>query len=112
VYAKNCRTCHVNFTEPLNFDHRPNVGAEGTQFNSDFNGIDFAACGTDANGSASFVRNISMPNSLVTFNRYWNSRGTSNDGPAALAAFLNELTTQPGSPGFVFNCAPYVSPLP
>lgn len=91
VYARSCRTCHVAFTEHLNFDHYANlalVPAEATR--SGLERIDVSSC---AGGSMSFIRNYSMPNSLNTMNLYWKSSGSgpTTDQPAMTAAFLTAV---------------------
>jgi len=103
VYAPSCRTCHVAFSETLNFDHYQRLittprtppqedGALRTQI---------SVC----SGSASFSRNYSMPNSLRTFNLFWGSSSSSTDQPALLAAFIGGLAGDPTAP-----CS--LSPMP
>jgi hypothetical protein len=81
VWARNCRTCHVAFTEALNFDHYANLAndvspmAESGQLRTDL-----TMCG----GSSSWLRTYAMPNSLNTMNRFWGAA----DQVAALEAFL------------------------
>lgn len=109
VYAKSCRTCHVNFTEKYNFDHYQNLLAIDP--NNDgrlIDNIGIVSCNVDSR-SSSFVRNLSMPNSLTTFNLYWGSQGTGNDQPAAYAAFVDELG---GASLGTTQCKPYVTPTP
>jgi hypothetical protein len=99
VYAHSCRTCHVAFTEALNFDHYDNfntpsepVGEDGALRTS------LSVCG----GSSSFVRTFSMPNSLRTHDLFWGSAGTAIDQPALLSAFLGNQSP----------CTIHVSPNP
>jgi len=101
VYGKYCRTCHVNFTERLNFDHFDSVLA------SSFFTLDIVSCGYT--GSRAHARNFSMPNSLTTFNLYWGSQGTAKDAPASTAAFL--LEHELGSPTQI-DCALHEVPRP
>ncbi len=85
VYGHSCRTCHVAFTEGLNFDHYDN-------FNTPHQPVDedgalrtsLSVCGF----SSSFVRTFSMPNSLRTHDLFWGSVGTAIDQPALVSAFL------------------------
>jgi len=66
LISHSCRTCHVNLPEKYNFDHFPNA----TIFTNS------TVCGNTSNQ----WRGYSMPNSLVTFNRFWQS-------PEQLAAY-------------------------
>ena len=72
--------------EGYNWDHFPNVNAtfyRGT-FNKDLSYT------IGCFGSNSLFRSHSMPNSLVTFNRFWNSVGTAVDQQALSIAFLGQ----------------------
>jgi hypothetical protein len=89
VYAKSCRTCHVAFTEELNFDHYSNLNLVSPH--SGLDGLERIGVSSCEGGSASFVREYSMPNSLTTMNLYWNSAGTATDQPAITAAFFNSI---------------------
>ncbi len=87
IYAHSCRTCHVAFTEGLNFDHYDNmntpfppVGEDGLLRTS------LSVCG----GSSSFVRAFSMPNSLRTMDLFWGSAGSAIDQPAIISTFLGQ----------------------
>jgi len=74
VVARSCRTCHVALGEYYNFDH---------QFN--YSGYNEEVCGINpiyGSSGVDFVRYHSMPNSLVTFNRFWLS-GSAVDQPNA-----------------------------
>ncbi len=66
LVAHSCRTCHVNLAEEYNFDHYVNMAAY----------LNSTVCGNTSNQ----LRAYSMPNSLVTFNRFWQS-------PAQIAAY-------------------------
>ncbi|MBI3563523.1 MAG: hypothetical protein HY080_17600 [Gammaproteobacteria bacterium] len=59
LISHSCRTCHVNLPEKYNFDHFLNT--------VDF--LNSTVCGTTSDQ----WRGYSMPNSLVTFNRFWQS---------------------------------------
>jgi hypothetical protein len=81
VIARSCRTCHSALNEYA-WDLFGPGGLSGYYPN---------VCG----GTADKVFNHSMPNSLTTFNRFWNSVGTKNaqgvstDQPALFAAMVN-----------------------
>ncbi len=77
VYGPYCRTCHVAFTESLNFDHYANVND---------NVIRLLA--TTCQYSMSFWRTKSMPNSLRTFDLFWGTKDSANDALRATAAFI------------------------
>ena len=91
VYARSCRTCHVAMNESLNFDHYGNVD-DPTLYPSATNEdgrfrISVGSC-PNGGGSAAFVRNFSMPNSLRTFNLFFGSAGSAVDQPAIVSAFV------------------------
>jgi hypothetical protein len=111
--ARACRTCHVNQITPYDFDQPYNVvgldyygvqavvvgktvvmGSTTTEFHR-------STCGEQ---SPSLDRRLTMPNSAVTFNRYWLSQGTtdqnagphvgeSTDQPQLLSDFFNAQST-------------------
>jgi hypothetical protein len=95
VLARSCRTCHVAMVEGYNFDHfqniRPAFGGtpeaifyRGARANLD---VGITVCG----GSSQILRSHSMPNSLVTFDRFWLSAGNTlglPDQPAILTQFF------------------------
>lgn len=83
IYAANCRTCHVAFTERYNLDHAENRGLPPG--NILFVTFGQPTCGLLGHGD--FLRNHTMPNSLVTFNRFWTSAGSAVDLPALNAQF-------------------------
>jgi hypothetical protein len=108
VYAHSCRGCHITLVPAFNFEAVsgsettvPGHNAPlylGGEADNDF-GI--AVC-----GGGQDYRNYLMPNSLVTFNRFWGSQGSTStpDQPAALDAlygvgFLN------GTPSFPQPCS-------
>jgi hypothetical protein len=83
VLARACRTCHVNQIAPYNFDDFRNVSGDagGTVMVGQTQIMLFSAWefhrSTCGNGSDSHLfRRLTMPNSQVTFNRYWLSQGT------------------------------------
>jgi hypothetical protein len=97
VIARSCRTCHVAMNEPFNFDHFANVAPfSQTQVFPD-PGFDMESnvCG----GSTQFERDHMMPNSLITFNRFWLSAGTGSDQPALLSGFYGQDSANNGCPG-------------
>jgi len=67
LISHSCRTCHVNMPDKYDFD----------QFLNADNFLTSTVCG---NGTSDQARRYSMPNSLVTFNRFWQS-------PEQLAAY-------------------------
>jgi hypothetical protein len=73
VIARSCRTCHTALGEQYNFDHQAEYSLN--------NGPE-ELCGFSPvlNNTVDFPRFHSMPNSLVTFNRFWLS-GTAVDQP-------------------------------
>lgn len=76
VIARSCRTCHVAMADFTNFDEKGVfMGAPGPVIST------FCTPGLSH-------RAYQMPNSLVTFNRFWNSRGTADDQVAAVNAWL------------------------
>lgn len=84
VVARSCRTCHVAMIEGFNFDHYANIAAAtgGTdQLPGGSYDFEVTACGPGdphnpdpvalQSTSTNFQRWYTMPNSLVTFNRFW-----------------------------------------
>jgi len=91
VVARSCRTCHVAMVEPYNFDHVANLQNSTNQMPAP--GIDFPA--TVCNNDYDSLRSHTMPNSLVTFNRFWKSyQNTAGvpDQAQAMMDFLNDNT--------------------
>jgi hypothetical protein len=89
VQARSCRSCHVAMIEGYNFDHYQNIlpGSITDRFASTGFDIGINVCG----GSEQIIRDHMMPNSLVTFNRFWlTSQNTASlpDQPAILAKFF------------------------
>ena len=105
VVARSCRTCHVALREEYNFDHYSNIAPPFSQ-TAVFGDVGFDmginACG----GSAQFARDHMMPNSLITFNRFWLSSGTADDQPFQLQTFYGSDT------GFDGNCPAPAGELP
>ena len=104
VLARSCRTCHAALTEQLNFDHWSNVfvgyhGA-GTLYHHNLGRV---TCKYNR-PNYQLNRAHSMPNSLVTFNRFWLSAGApiaTEDQVAITTAFLHLL-----DPGYNDVCTP------
>lgn len=90
VYAADCRTCHVALPEKYNLDHAgnreflPGALLFVTFGQAICGGV--GAAGT-ADARSNFLRNHTMPNSLVTFNRFWTSAGSAIDLPSLTAEF-------------------------
>jgi hypothetical protein len=88
VIARSCRGCHVAQIEGYNYDHEYNVD-ELNYLSPFFGDPDFefnrSVCG---GGHEDAWREFAMPNSLVTFNRFWASAGTSEDQVAYANAYL------------------------
>lgn len=104
VQARSCRSCHVAMVEGYNFDHYHNILPNGQLERLSDTGFDIGinVCG----GSAQVVRDHMMPNSLVTFNRFWltyqNTAGLP-DQPSILAQFFGSDTAANGvcTPGLL-----------
>jgi hypothetical protein len=73
IYARNCRTCHVAMTEGYDFEHFANYQLpNGTYRSTGTNG--YVATLSTMCGPVFYdlpLEVFSMPNSLVTFNRFW-----------------------------------------
>ena len=85
VVARSCRTCHVAMVSGYDFDQYANITPGGSFYRGEGASLDV---GTTVCGGRQVIRAHSMPNSLVTFNRFWNSSGTSVDQPKILSTFL------------------------
>lgn len=88
VIASNCRTCHVAMDPQFNFDDYATFRAQNWKYE--------AVC-----DGPSLQRAHSMPNALVTFNRFWGSVGTADDQPKA---YVDELYAMWGRPGTRDTC--------
>jgi hypothetical protein len=87
VYAHSCRGCHIAMPDRYNF--------EVTGFTTTNAGP--TACAYSPGSLMAFPelnRWNSMPNSLITFNRFWGSQGTAEDQPAILNDYLGGPTYQ------------------
>jgi len=79
VFAHSCRTCHVNLAERFNFDDYKNTL---------FTRLATTVCAGGSGSSYDQKRNYSMPNSLVTFNRFWNTQGSADDLTVLFSDFM------------------------
>jgi len=93
VYARSCRTCHVAMVEGYNFDHYANITPGGSFYRGEDASTDV---GVTVCGGQQINRAHTMPNSLVTFNRFWESAGTSVDQPSQLTQFLGSSVSPTG----------------
>jgi hypothetical protein len=106
VLARSCRTCHVAMSEGYNFDHYDNVthinGTDALPGGSyDF---EVTACGGVGSGSYNSLRWYTMPNSLVTFNRFWRTYQNGVGLPDQVT-LLQEFAADTGNGG---SCTPIV----
>ncbi len=97
VHARSCRTCHVALAEGYNFDHYQNITPGGPSYRESSPGSALY----ESLSSNFHRRGHSMPNSLVTFNRFWQSAATSVDQPAILKQFFLADPTVPETTGNV-----------
>lgn len=102
VIATSCRGCHVNMAEGFNWDHYENV--DDTKYRSTDLDAFFAAIG-DCDPANPIFRMHSMPNSAVTFDRFWKTAGTADDLPALFDDFLASIYG-PGYAPVDFACQP------
>jgi hypothetical protein len=90
VYFADCLGCHVNGPERLNFDHYENL----IQANKNaITALNIAMCGGgNVTTSSAYVRNLSMPNALRTFDLIWGSQGRRDtvDKMDVTAKFINQ----------------------
>ena len=94
VLARSCRTCHVAMVEGYNFDHYSNITPGGPFYRGEDATLDV---GTTVCGGQQVMRAHSMPNSLITFNRFWNSAGTAVDQPNILSQFFGTNVSPTGT---------------
>ena len=94
VLARSCRTCHAAMVEGYNFDHYTNITPGGSFYRGEDATFDV---GTTVCGGREVVRSHSMPNSLVTFNRFWNSAGSSVDQPSITSQFFGTNVSPTGT---------------
>lgn len=84
IYAHSCRTCHVAMTEGYNFDHFPNYQVPNGTYRST-TGVAPTVTAQCGPGFELPLLAYSMPNSLVTFNRFWGQFGAPNSTAARIA---------------------------
>jgi hypothetical protein len=87
VIATSCRGCHVNMAEGFNWDHYQNVNDTLYRF-TDLSAFEASVGGCDP--ANPLFRMHSMPNSAVTFNRFWNTLGSTIDLTKIFADFIEE----------------------
>jgi hypothetical protein len=112
VNARSCRTCHVAMIEGYNFDHYTNMTSANTNRFADV-GFDFgiSICG----GSRHFDRDHMMPNSLITFNRFWlsaNPNANTTNLPNQLDLTRNFFISTNGDFGKNSDTDPAACPAP
>jgi hypothetical protein len=93
VLARSCRTCHVAMVEGYNFDHYANITPGGPFYRGEDATFDV---GTTVCGGRQVIRAHSMPNSLITFNRFWQSSGTAIDQPKIVTQFFGSNVSPTG----------------
>jgi hypothetical protein len=104
VIARSCRTCHTALNGGFNFDDYANiVNANGTlQLPGGSYDFEVTVCGGQGSQSTNAQRWNTMPNSLVTFNRFWLSYQNTVGFPDQ-ANLLQQFATDTGNGG---NCTP------
>jgi hypothetical protein len=105
VQARSCRSCHVAMVEGYNFDHYPNIAPNAITNRFPDAGLDmtYNVCG----GSFGLMRDHVMPNSLVTFNRFWLSYKNTAGLPDQPTIFTQFYSADSGGPA---PCVPGVTP--
>jgi hypothetical protein len=110
VASRSCRTCHVNQITQYNFDDFSQLPSNFSVF---FESATDVLRTTAGCGASSLNLRITMPNSAVTFNRYWLSQGTtdpktneSTDQPSILSNFYPD----PSYCNYSVQLIPYYSP--
>jgi hypothetical protein len=98
VIARSCRTCHAALPS-WNWDATPSTSGPVSPPVSPIvfggpQGIKSFAQAVVCGGNPNRMLNMAMPNSLVTFDRFWNSAGTAVDQPAALRQFAGSASCQ------------------
>ena len=100
VHARSCRTCHVSLEPAYSFENYANITPTGQFFYG--NGDTVIDVGnTVCGGTHNLARAHKMPNSLVTFNRFWLSSGKAIDMPAITDQFINYAPVSPTGLGCV-----------
>lgn len=91
VNARSCRTCHVAMIEGFNFEHYGNAVNGTNEVPSGVLDFDITACGGQA-ADTDPLRWYTMPNSLVTYNRFWLSYQNHLGVPDQATALINFST--------------------
>jgi hypothetical protein len=91
VYARSCRGCHVDLSSKYDFDNRNIVFT------------DLLSTPVCDSGISTNWRTHSMPNSLVTFNRFWLSHTQPTNGVPDQVAIWNSFPGVSGPPGSTCN---------
>lgn len=94
VIARSCRSCHEAMVPGLNFDDYTNITPGGAFYRGEDATYDV---GSTVCGGRQVVRSHSMPNSLITFNRFWNSSGTAVDQPSITSQFFGTNVSPTGT---------------
>ena len=94
VYARSCRTCHVAMVEGYNFDHYANITPGGSFYRGSDPSFDV---GITVCGGGQSNRAHTMPNSLVTFNRFWGTIAVPSTQPSQLSAFFGSGVSPTGT---------------
>jgi hypothetical protein len=107
VNARSCRTCHVAMIEGYNFDHYTNVVNNNGTDQLPGGTYDFVvtACGGPNTQDTNTLRWYTMPNSLVTFNRFWLSY-LNHDGLPDQATALINFANDTNNGGFCIPTPP------
>ena len=102
VIAKSCRSCHIvlrdeNSIKNLNFfEHAGNIDKTRRPTPNDLAEV---VCGASDPLGGDLLRAYSMPNSLVTFNQFWQS-----NQPGILATMIGPRVTTPITLPTPFDC--------
>ena len=94
VLARSCRSCHTAMVSGLDFDNYANITPGGPFYRGEDATYDV---GSTVCGGRQVVRSHSMPNSLITFNRFWNSSGTAVDQPSITSQFFGTNVSPTGT---------------
>jgi len=94
VIARSCRSCHEAMVPGYNFDDYTTITPGGAFYRGEDATYDV---GSTVCGGRQVVRSHSMPNSLITFNRFWNSSGTAVDQPSITSQFFGTNVSPTGT---------------
>ena len=93
VVARSCRTCHAAVSSSFDWDSIGPGDPAGT-----IDGVPgFAAYAGDVCDGGTLTGSQDMPNSKVTFDRMWNSAGTSDDQIAKLTSLYHSFGFLPSN---------------